>query len=455
MNTKTMAAVCCAVLVAAVFSSAWGQTFDYKVGGKTHKGEYVLGTKILQIPKTPKPARGAVYVDPVFHTRVVRITDSADGYKRKMVPFYCRHDIENADGTKIIRVGDGAFYLYDIKKYRKIKKLKFKTLTPECRWDRKNPDVFYYHTGTRLFKYDITDDSSTLVRDFGKDFPGATKILNAAEGTASFDGRYWAFMAVKGSRRKPALAFVCYDMKENKIAGKKTDTSRIDHISMTMSGRYVLAPLRTNKGGISFFSRDFSKVVTSGAGVTHSDICLDTEGKECLANAGGMGDWYIKVDADTGRKTKLISFVHETTWAKYKAECGGVHFSGNSVATPGWVTVSTYDTKTGSASAWMHGSIYLLELKEKPRIWRVVHHRSVKGGYWSSTATINTAGTRIYWGSNWNNPGGPIDTYVVELPPAWHEDLMGRAKSKNLREKAAKLLGVEVKDLMTQLKGRK
>jgi len=67
----------------------------------------------------------------------------------------------------------------------------------------------------------------------------------------------------------------------------------------------------------------------------------------------------------------------------------------------------------------------MVELKANPRIWRIAHTHSYfsrnydaeKNYFAEAFATINSKGTKIYYGSNWGNfVADYTETYQVKLP---------------------------------------
>ena len=78
---------------------------------------------------------------------------------------------------------------------------------------------------------------------------------------------------------------------------------------------------------------------------------------------------------------------------------------------------------------------------------RLAYHRSIYTGYGANPfAKINGPGTRVLYGSNWNQ-SGVHDVYCIQLPEGWYEKVMGAAKAKAAREKVAKLTRLTVEEL--------
>jgi hypothetical protein len=62
------------------------------------------------------------------------------------------------------------------------------------------------------------------------------------------------------------------------------------------------------------------------------------------------------------------------------------------------------------------------------KIWRVAHTHGVRKAYSDDPfAKINRKGTKIYFGSGWgqDSSAGAYDTYKIDLPINWYQDLSG------------------------------
>src|SRR3569833_908024 len=57
------------------------------------------------IPSIPQPAKGTTYNDPVFGTRILRVTDAGDGSASYVT--YSYWSIFNVNSTRFFTVGDG------------------------------------------------------------------------------------------------------------------------------------------------------------------------------------------------------------------------------------------------------------------------------------------------------------------------------------------------------------
>jgi dipeptidyl aminopeptidase/acylaminoacyl peptidase len=418
---------------------------------------YVLDIKPTIIPKISQPHKRESYMDPIFGTRITRITDkNIDKYHPKyLTNIYSTIDIENSDGSYLL-LGSFNYYLYDARTFGMIKHMGVKPKWGrewQARWHPSKPNVLYYLWGTQLRVRDLTGPCKAIkddeiIHDFKEEFPEATYIGVKTKGTPSVDGRYWSLgISIQISRRSKGFnKALFYDIKEDKVLWA-VECNNPKWLGTSMSGDYMIiaGSLPGREKGVWALKReDSTKVVKLAPRITHSDLAINCNGNEVYVYENSINDYIEMTELATGKTTKLISYVHETTWKElFDARIGGQHISGNSWQTPGWVLVSTYakSPRDPNTKCWKRQVNYMLELKENPRIWRVCHNRSVQGGYFAQAfATINAKGTRAYWGSNWGDPQGRIEVYMLALPKNWHEDLMGKKKSTELKIQARKTL---------------
>ena len=89
-----------------------------------------------------------------------------------MSNIYSTVNIETADG-KYVLLGDYNVWVYEIETSKLIKTLNLihDATDPEIRPDPFDPNIIYYLAGTIFYKYDLRDDSSVIVHDFGQEYP--------------------------------------------------------------------------------------------------------------------------------------------------------------------------------------------------------------------------------------------------------------------------------------------
>ncbi len=399
---------------------------------------FVLGTATYPAPDIAAPEKGVPFGDPNFHTTVVRVTDRArDGYGDPGIENeYAKMDPENCDGTALILRGNGAtYYLYDPRTCAVVRRLTVFGACccrePEPRWDATDPNVFYYVCGPELRRYDLAADAFDTVHDFRREFPQASSITTKVEGDASLDRRYWAFLVEDSDSR--LLAVIVYDRRDDAVVGTRTAgfPDAINWVGMSMSGRYCIVGYEDAAIYTDIFSRDLATRTSLPVGAAgHGDAALTADGRDVYVYQNVRTDSIAMADMETGAETSLLHIPFEVN------PDIGLHVSGNCAGTPGWVLISTYGAQNpppGRAHAWLDTQLFMLELKSNPRIWRLAHTHSYtyrnadegeKNYFAEAFAAINTAGTRVYFGSNWGSFAPDYtDAYQLRLPAGWTQTM--------------------------------
>lgn len=391
------------------------------------------------VPDIPKPEKGVPYIDPIFGTKIVRITDVETEASSSLYlsAGYPKRDIENADGTRLIIYYK---YLWNANPpYDKIALLPrnlWDTKDPDINWDAEDPDVLYTTYGTEFVKYDIVTGERTVLRDFMEDFPSwpISRVKTKEEGDASDDRKYWAFLVTcHDVNHDPPWytgAVIVYDKDYyEKDNGKIVSILYRDDplfteegfSSMSPSGNYVWVGDRHY-----VYPRDFSSVTYLDL-YGHADMAISAEGREVVVGVKSISGkkWMVMVDIETGETTPLVPYGQ-----------GSCHISGNCHDKPGWAVFSTYTPNCDELDQldnWGELSVWMVELTKRtdpaPRIWRIAHTHTCRTGYKDDPfAKINKKGTKIWFGTGWgesnySDPKGPYDVYQIDLPPTWYEDL--------------------------------
>ena len=375
--------------------------------------------KILQVPSMPVPAARAPYTEPVFGTRVVRVTDaksdlSGGDTSRGMKNEYSRVQSFNAnDKYMVVRSINAFWYLYDVNTLKPVRQLPFQG-EAEPRWDANDPDRLYYLGDKKLMAYNVSSGQSSVVHDFSRDVPSRTAFVwTKGEGSPSMDGRYWGFMA-DDPDGKP-LAFLIYDLARDRIIAKRNlppNAPDYDHVTISPKGDYFFA------GYEEYYDRALMKK-TPLSGIGHGDIALDANGREVMVYQDTKTDNISMLDLATGKVTPLFGI----DFSKYSK---GFHISGRAFKKPGWALVSCFIEGNHRNSDWMDNAIFAVELKPKGRIIRLAHHHSLynpgmEHDYWAEPhATVNRDLTRVLFTSNWGKTGTEqVEMYMIRLPENW------------------------------------
>ncbi|MFH1585768.1 MAG: hypothetical protein ABIB79_03305 [archaeon] len=350
--------------------------------------------------------------------------------------------------------------------------------TLEPRWDPEDPNIIWHTREMGLYFYNISDNIDNLYRNFIGDFPvAATYFYTDDEGRPSYDNRYWAWiLRDSGVAHYPFgtnAGIFTYDKdaeingiadtdgKPGEIVGFLDNNTLYDRhgslnwISVSLNGEKVVIGSGQGTYGTGSYDLDFSNpVYMSDPGTNHLDLAINAEGDEVITGYRmGLGEYYMVGDLNTGVKTRLL----RQPWPNSDGGLTYGHISGvNSYNKPGWALFSSYGCPSDpTARCHNYNSfdcnlIFLMELKDVghegyttpdnvPRIWQLAYSNSNVDGCYNAMpmATMNMLGTRVYFKSSWEWPcdgetgcGVPgsddvIDTYIIELPETWYEDLSG------------------------------
>lgn len=419
------------LLLAALAGCGGGGGTAQNGGGPPPSAQYVVWrfpggaakppTLAFQTP--PRPSKGAAVADPVYHSLIRRVTDRAgDGYASPaVVNEYARTDPENADGTRaLLRGTDGAWYLYEVGSWRLVRAMDFRgNPDPEPRWDAVDPAVVCFVEGPCLWRYNLATDRTALVHDFRDEDPHCAYVRTRFEGEPSADSRYWCLRLEDADFR--LLRVVCYDRQEDRIEGRLTaGLGDPDWTGMDLSGTHCLLGAGDVSDAVSYH-RDFSHPVPLPHGMGHGDVALTADGRDVMVYQNAATDWIAMVDLETGVETNLLPIPFDDNVDI------GLHISGNCDRRPGWVLVSTYGQQR-TARSWMDQCLFMVQLQARPLVWRLAQTFTIqdpaleKDYFGEAFAAINRAGTRVWWGANWNATGAAnhrYETYIAELPADW------------------------------------
>lgn len=395
----------------------------------------ITGKEILQTPKLEEPPARKPFVDQIFGSCVVRVTDRAsdltqDDISKGLKNEYSRVQSFNADGRLfLIRGTDATWYVYDSATLEPITKLPFDGAV-DPRWSATNATELYYNEDTSFMKYDIQSGEQATVHDFAKDFPNhrLVSVGTRYEGSPSMDGRYWGFMAQ--NEEWETVAFLVYDKQLDQVISTRelNQAPEVDSVTISPLATYFLAYFdycesgmgQVNQPcGLMVYDRSLSETRGMLRIAGHSDIALDAGGREVLVYQDIDTDYISILDLQSGIITPLwpIDFSHSAI---------GFHFSGRALNQPGWALVSTYNGGFPEDATWMDDQIFAIELKAGGRVVRLAHSHSLvdedqEHDYWAEPqASVDHDFSRVLFTSNWGRSGTEsVETFMILLPDGW------------------------------------
>ena len=375
------------------------------------------------------PAVGESYTDPVFGTKITRLSngpaqlnDSVHHEYSSMTPF-------NADNTRILlQTENHGWIVVDLRGKFIVSSADLSRYSiSEPRWSTSDPNVFFYHgNGTnQLKKYDIVAKRETLVHTFTQ---FRTIDFGGGESDISDDGDH---MLVRGDNRHIGV----YTFSTDKL-GTTLDTITLgeyDYWDLTANNNVIVRWGKEGLGryrGFELYSQEMAFLRQVHQYGAHADRGRDLNGDEVLLVLSssdlkpppGCGNNGVeKIRLADGRKTCLIGLNWDV----------GVHVSANSNGRNPWVLLELTDERTGTAnpnptlaanwqSVWKpyYNEILLVKM-DGSEVRRLAHHRSRSlDWYWyQPRAAISRDGSYAVFDSNFGMPlrKDYTDVYLIHL----------------------------------------
>lgn len=377
-----------------------------------------------------KPAPGQSYIDPVFGSKVTRITNSDAISSGVAKTLYNTIQAWNADETRLVLYHRGAgHFLYDGNNYNLIEQLDIVPSDIEqVFWSTAEADIFYYPNkavgrtvatpngnyrlrGKELMKYDIRKRLYEVVKDFNTQCPN-----NSVTGGNDI--------------QMPALNNDVFGFRCGSLGFSYKISS--DTITVLPGSSGSVAP-QTFPSATHFFhdGRILNSALTEersldlGKVSEHSNLGQLQNGNDAyfavafdanLNNSCGNGVGSLVVhDASNGQCRILVGPANG-----YPYSLSGTHMSALAYKNPGWAVVSSIGYGIEGDSL-LEQELYLANTDpQNPQVCRIAHHRATgrRGsiGYFAEPhPVLSPSGTRVLFSSDWNN-SGKVDTFVIELP---------------------------------------
>lgn len=408
------------------------QTLDREIIICPENSEFLVAElEILNPNPETEPEARTPFLDPVFGTCVVRVTDrnndlSGDDPSSGLKNEYSRVQSFNADGTLIlVRGTEATWYIYDANSLLPLGEV---PLGVEPRWDPDDPYRIFFYEDTSLFSYDLLEGKREIRHDFSNDFPDLT--LSAAwtryEGSPSEDGSIFGLMVQ--DQDWDVVGFAIYDHNQDAVIARRLFSGgvEVDSVTISLSGEFFLAffdnycregQLGTddNPCGLMVYDQTLNNSKGLLRIVGHSDIAYSDSGQEFLVYQDIDTDHISMLNLSSGAITPILPI-------NFSQGEIGLHFSGRAFNLPGWAIVSTY-TGTANAKTWMDDQVFAIELKPSGRIIRLAHSHSLVDenqdhDYWAEPhASVNQSFSRVLFTSNWGRSGtGEVEMYMIVLP---------------------------------------
>jgi len=410
---------------------------DLCAGQVTHQNS-------VAIPALPKPEFMSPYKDPAFNGKIIRITESKFNDVHK--PMYNTIQAWNADESLLLlfrkKNGGSDHVLLDGHTYKQLGRLDiFPADLEEIFWSRHNPDILFYASQSpsrigRFYAYNVRSEKHTLLKDFRSQCSGGVTSSTDVH-MQSLDDDLFGFRCEAPNGGWHLMSYrISSDELSVVVAGDSNpwDNWRAPMAAasgdrMWMQGRVVSPDLQTIEHTL-----DMSQPGEHASiGLTHNgqDAIFPTVFDPSPGGCDGTPDLGVgHLAVHNFMDGTCRSMITQAEGWPYTTS--GTHVTAGAYKQPGWVAVSSvgYPKQlpfytNGEAATPLFSEIFLVNTNPaNEQVCRLTHHRSygkhaTKGDYKAYFGephpSISPSGTRIVFGSDWQNSGA-VDAYVIELP---------------------------------------
>ena len=397
-----------------------------------HSWAFLTDTAVHPQPTAPSlPAAGSKATDPVFGSTILRVTDAVDS-SSYCETFYSNMPSLNVNNTKI-----AAQCKVGVSRRLKVWDFNATTMTRSngriqsnesagaqgyfTQWSRTTSNKFTVCAQMNLVEVTIPAGTSTIwtnriLHNFTTDFPGATSVT---QHSVSNNDDVFAVMSNTGG-------YAVWKRSTNVILLKVTSSTNLNEVEIDKSGRYLVV-LKDDGGGLSVWDLQ--------AGPTQTQVS-----PTLFFNHRAMGNRIVGSSCNYRRlcvrnlaTPNSVTFIRPAySWPYYTQDD---HFSmpGGSDA---WMIASRFSPTGGPVLQAFDNEIVQIATDGSNRVRRIAHHRSVvvNNDYAAQPkASGSRNGNFIAFTSNWGNPGGRRDLYLVRVQSTTTTTLTAPANLRTLQ----------------------
>lgn len=308
---------------------------------------------------------------------------------------YTKDQAWNSDGT-LVKLQANPTAILDGKTFQFLRAIN----TPaDTVWFNHDPTHLFAVNGTgkQVLRIDAVSGASTTLRTESE----CTRLdLGFGEGNISNDDRYAVLICTKGAS---SYTFMLYDIPNNAIIATKdvTTTSDLDWISVSPSGKYIMANWRTygtgQYNGVELYDQNFNFIRQIYYEDQHGDMGYDGNGREI----------YVQYDDNISVIAFDLAGGSQRTVMNQNVQ-GNI--SCRNIDRPGWCYV-TPDIKLDGT---LYDEVFALKLDGSMTVERFANHHSSLYTYDAAPlGTPNRDGTYVMFASDWETQTTPIYSYVA------------------------------------------
>ncbi len=366
------------------------------------------GTYVPPAPPT-LPKAGGTFVDPVFGTTIMRLTDANDG--RDNLTMYSYWPSFNKDSTRIWVQTDGTAYLYDfdpINFTASNKRLFFRNRpsgiapsTEDMIWSNIDPAIVYFHDGLEIWSYNVDTTEYAQVKNFTGILPtGSLYQMSKSEADNVF-----AFTRRDSSFR--IAGYIAWRKDTDTLT--RIDRSTLDEVQVDKTGRYVM--VKTGQSGRGVIEGQVLDLQTGSLNNLTDDAPDYNPGHSDNGRGFVIGhdNWVNReLRRDLSTPHSYFSIFDWPDWTQDS------HLS-LLAENEAWILISSYSSGPAPPGPF-HEELFLVATDGSKRVRRLGHHQSIYRSYWDSPrANISRDGRFAVFTSNWGN-SNRRDVFIIKIP---------------------------------------
>ncbi len=368
--------------------------------------------EVRETPVVPRPGYLEPFVDPVFGSKVVRITgdpgtpipETGGVWAEIARHHYSKDSAWNADQSLLLlnRSGAPGLLFLDGSTYKPL----FARRPPkaELRWHPREPDLMILVGGNRVGTWNVHTGEETPLQAF----EGYSDLkFGPGEGNPSRDGTRVAVLADRGGA---PVAFAFDLSAKRKFPDIPLEGVEVDWVSISPLGKHVVlnGVIEGGRDRTRIFDLEGNPVGPLWAEYgrpSHYDMTVDADGEEVAVGVS-------KSKPDDGRVIRRRlrdGAVTVLTGGGYAS-----HTSARNLQRPGWA----YVTYQGRPAHWppYGDEVVAVKIDGSRVVERLVHLHAVRKEYLGEAHAVPSPdGLRVLWASAWDSPSGrPIGAYVAD-----------------------------------------
>ncbi len=390
---------------------------------------YILQTSAQSIktdygvypPPSPPalPAPGGTFMDPIFGTTILRVTDANDGDNNHHSYSYWPCFNKNSSLLYISSVGGNpTLYDFDTTTFSFSNKRSMLQSNPlndgtpngeDAIWSGTQNNMMLCHTAQKIYSYNVTTDQYTIIKDFSTDYPD----IYLWQMSRSINDSVFAF-TYKENVNYTNVGYITY-----RLAVNITDTVNfptIDEVQVDKTGNYLV--IKTGNSGPSVIETEILNFQTGTIDYLTDDTPDFSPGHSDNGSGFVIGsDNWNNSYTYRNLATPHISFSvldFNNDWSL------GNHVSMLS-DNESWALMSTFVGSTIPSSGIFVDEIFQFTTDGSKSVRRLAHthsdylNQNSNNAYWSMPrANISRDGKYIVFTSNWGSTTR-MDVFVLKI----------------------------------------